>query len=402
MNPWLLALVYALAFIDRALVAAAGGAIKADLGLSDMQFGLLGGTAFVLLFCLASLPLGWLADRMRRRALTAAGILFWSAMTALCGLSHDFSTFALARVGVGLGEACLIPAGISLLRSGVAPDRRARAVAIFLMGATGGNALALLGGGQLLLLGVPWRTLFLGAALLGAPLAAAMLAGKEPPRPAAGTSLAEALRPLAAHRRAYALLTAATACTIALSQSQAIWIPQFFARRFALAPGQAAMLTGGAFILSAPLGQWLGGSAIDRLRTNGAVAPAHLVLAACCAASLPAAALLCGLQSMAPAIAAYFLFNAVVFAATPAGLTGWQALTPPESQGLVIALLTSAATLAGVGLGPPVVGLLADRWTLAPALLGLVVAAGVAGLLLALAGRASFAEANRRLVDSPD
>ncbi|HMA52106.1 MAG TPA: MFS transporter, partial [Magnetospirillaceae bacterium] len=93
----LLALVYALAFVDRTLVAVAGGPIKADLNLTDTQFGLLGGTAFALLFCLGAVPLGWLADRTDRRRLIATGILAWSAMTALCGLAPDFQTFILAR-----------------------------------------------------------------------------------------------------------------------------------------------------------------------------------------------------------------------------------------------------------------------------------------------------------------
>ena len=111
----------------------AGGPIKADLALTDTQFGLLGGTAFALLFCLGAVPLGWLADRTDRRRLIAIGILAWSAMTALCGLAPDFQTFILARIGVGLGEACLIPAGVSLIRSGIAPERRGRAVALFLI-----------------------------------------------------------------------------------------------------------------------------------------------------------------------------------------------------------------------------------------------------------------------------
>ena len=391
--PWLLAVTYALAFVDRALVAAAGGPIKAELGLSDAQFGLLGGTAFALLFCLSGIPLGWLADRVRRRALIAAGILLWSAMTALCGLAHGFASFAVARIGVGLGEACLIPAGISLIAGAVPPDRRARAVALFLMGATAGNALALLGGGYLLTQGVSWRALFLGAAALGVPLAAAMLAGKEPVRPASGASAAAALAHLLRHRRAYALLTAATACTIGLSQSQAMWCPQLFARRFGLTPGQAAMLSGALFAVSAPLGQWLGGTAIDRLRARDAAGPPHLLLAACCAAALPAAALFCGGGTLFVAVPAYFLLNTFAFGATPAGLSGWQALTPPANQGMTVALLTSAATLGGVGLGPPAVGWLADGWSLAPALLCVIAATGLAGLILGLAGRASFAAA---------
>ena len=322
-------------------------------------------------------------------------------MTALCGLAPDFQTFALARVGVGLGEACLVPAGISLIRCGVVPERRGRAVALFLIGATSGNALALLGGGWLLGEIDSWRTLFVGAALLGLPVAALILTVNEPAR-GHSPGLKEALRHIALHRGAYGWLTAATACSIALAQAQAIWIPQLFARSYGLAPGRAAMLVGLLFLLSAPAGQWLGGSAIDLMRRRSVAAPSHLLLAACCALCLVPAASFCTTGSLVVAAPSYWLFNLIVFAATPAGLSGWQHLTPAGLQGSVVALLTAVATLAAVGLGPLIVGVLSDRWSLAPALLALISAVGSVGVLLALRGRASFAEAIARLVDGAD
>lgn len=394
-------MVYALAFVDRALVAVAGGPIKAELNLTDTQFGLLGGTAFALLFCLGAVPLGWLADRTDRRRLIAAGILGWSVMTALCGLAPNFQTFILARIGVGLGEACLVPAGISLIRSGVAPERRGRAVAMFLIGATSGTALALLGGGWLLGKVESWRTLFLGAAVLGLPVAVPVLMMREPARePWPG--LTAARRHILRNRAAYGWLTGATACSIILAQAQAMWVPQLFQRSFGLAPGQAAILTGLLYAVSAPIGQWIGGSVIDRLRRRGFATPSHLVLAVCCALCLFPAILFCTADSLAVAAPAYWLFNLIVFASTPAGMSGWQRLTPSGLQGSVIALLTAAANLAAIGLGPPAIGALADRWSLAPALLVVVVAAAGMGLALALRGRSSFAEAIERLVDGAD
>ena len=398
MIPGLLALVYALAFVDRALVAVAGGPIKQDLALSDTQFGLAGGTAFAVLFCLCSLPLGWLADRVNRRRLIATGILLWSAMTIACGLAPSWPYFGLARLGVGLGEACLLPAGMSLIVSTVPPDRRARAVALFLIGATAGNALAFLGGGYLLARHVPWRILFLAAGSLGLPLAALLGLGAEPGREAAPKQAArKTLGHLTANARAFGLLTGAVACSIAVTQTPAIWIPQLLSRRFGLSPGDAAMLAGSVFILSAPAGQWFGGSMIDLLRNRGASAPANLVLASCSAACLPLAAIFCTADSPALSVAAYALFTFIAFAATPAGLSGWQALTPARDQGLTVALLASVATLAGVGLGPLGVGVLADRWSLGPALLALILAAGSAGCLLGLYGCAPFASALRRV-----
>jgi len=49
---------YVAAFIDRGLVSVAGVPIQHDLGLTDTQFGLLNGTAFVALYCVCGIPLG--------------------------------------------------------------------------------------------------------------------------------------------------------------------------------------------------------------------------------------------------------------------------------------------------------------------------------------------------------
>jgi hypothetical protein len=135
-------------------------------------------------------------------------------------------------------------------------------------------------------------------------------------------------------RRAYVPLTIATACIITLSQTQAAWVPLFYTRAFGLAPGDAAETVGLMFLVSAPAGQWLGGLLIDHLRARGIAAAPHILQAGCSILCIPA---------------------------TPAGMTGWQLLTPERSQGLIVALLIAVVTLIGVGVGPVVVGLLTDR-----------------------------------------
>jgi MFS family permease len=401
---------YVVAFIDRGLVSVAGAPIKHDLGLSDTQFGLLNGTAFVALYCLCGIPLGWLADRTDRRAVIALGLLIWSAMTAACAMTDSFAAFFIARVGVGLGEACLVPAGISLLGSVTPRHRMARTVAIFLMGAAVGNVLALLAGGWILehigaakipgLVEIaPWRALFLLAAIPGFALAALVMGIREPARAASSVRPWDALKTASAllydNRRAYVPLTIATACIITLSQTQAAWVPLFYVRAFGLAPGQAARTVGLMFLLSAPTGQWLGGLLIDHLRVRGIAAAPHVLQAGCSILCIPAAVVFCSAKQLSISEAGYVVFNLLVFAATPAGMTGWQLLTPERFQGLIVALLIAVVTLIGVGVGPVVVGLLTDRLfghEIGVSLLCVVVGAGIVGFFSALSGRRAFAK----------
>jgi MFS family permease len=99
---------------------------------------------------------------------------------------------------------------------------------------------------------------------------------------------------------------------------------------------------------------------------------------------------------------AYIVFNFIVSAATPSGLNGWQMLAPDRDRGMVIAILVSAVTLIGVGLGPPVIGILTDsifqgKRALGMGMLTLFVTAAVTGTIFAWAGRAPFqARVDRR------
>jgi MFS family permease len=420
--PWyvvaLLGCGYAVSFLDRALVGVAGAPIKHDLALSDTQFGLLQGTSFVILYSLAGLPLGRLADRADRRRMIAIGILFWTGMTALCGLAGSFATFFLARIGVGLGEASLVPAGISLIGSLISRERMGRAMAIFIMGATSGTAIALMGGGYLLtrltalgglslpLVGAlaPWQMLFLIACLPGLAVAGLILSIREPARgptaPQAPASLRAALAHVRTHGRAYGFLTAATCCNVTIAQTQGAWTPLFFVRHFGLQPGASALLVGIMFVVSAPTGQFAGGVLIDRLQARGVAGAQNLVMAICLALALVPGAIFCLSDRLWLSQATYPVFVFLVSAATPTGLAALQLLTPARHRGTLGALFLSVVTLVGLGFGPPLVGLLTDRLfgdekAMGTSLLLVILVAGLAGPLLALAGRRSFVGAIR-------
>jgi MFS family permease len=144
-----LVLVYIFNFLDRQILSILNEAIRADLGLSDAQLGFLYGTAFAVFYAVFGLPLGRLADVWDRRKLIAIGLAFWSAMTALSGLSRNFGQLTAARIGVGIGEASATPAAFSMLGDYFPAARRATVLAIYSSGIYIGAGLGLGIGGAI-------------------------------------------------------------------------------------------------------------------------------------------------------------------------------------------------------------------------------------------------------------
>lgn len=111
----LIALTNAMSLLDRQILAILAPAIKQDLGIGDAEMGLLFGTVFALFYALFSLPVGRLADGWLRGRLLSLSILFWSAATAMAGMTSSFAMLAASRLCVGIGEAATQPAGTSLI-----------------------------------------------------------------------------------------------------------------------------------------------------------------------------------------------------------------------------------------------------------------------------------------------
>ena len=103
----LLTIAYVFSFIDRYVLGLLIEPIKADLGLTDTQIGLLLGPAFAIFYATMGLPLGWLADRKNRVKIVAVGIAVWSIATAASGLARNFTHLFIARMSIGVGEATL-------------------------------------------------------------------------------------------------------------------------------------------------------------------------------------------------------------------------------------------------------------------------------------------------------
>lgn len=130
----LLTLVYGFNFIDRQIVGILAPFIQADLDLSNTQLGLLIGLAFAAFYTILGIPLAFLADRMNRVTLLSLALATWSGFTALTGFAQNFMHIALARVGVGIGEAGGSPPSHSMISDFYSKDERAGALGVYSLG----------------------------------------------------------------------------------------------------------------------------------------------------------------------------------------------------------------------------------------------------------------------------
>ena len=126
----ILLVVYVFNFIDRSILSILLEPIKNEFHVSDTALGFLSGIAFAAFYTLVGIPVAGWADRGSRRTIIALALLIWSAMTAATGLARSFTQLAIARVGVGVGEAGCSPPAHSLISDFFPPDRRATALSI--------------------------------------------------------------------------------------------------------------------------------------------------------------------------------------------------------------------------------------------------------------------------------
>ncbi len=178
----ILTLVYTFNFIDRQIIGILTPAIKADLGLADWQLGILQGIAFALLYTVLGIPVARLADRINRVSIVSVALAMWSGFTVISGFTSNFAQLALARVGVGIGEAGGSPPSHSLISDYYPKEKRAGALAFYAMGIPIGIAFAYLGAGWLAET-FGWRIAFIAVGAPGIALAILLkLTVRERPR----------------------------------------------------------------------------------------------------------------------------------------------------------------------------------------------------------------------------
>ncbi len=294
-----LVLAYTSSFIDRQIMSLLVGPIRADLGISDTQFSLLVGFAFAMFYSVMGLPIAYLSDHYSRRAIIGVGITTWSIMTALCGLAQSFWGLFAARVGVGVGEATLSPAAISLIADYFPKERRGLATAVYATGVYFGSGLALIIGGIVVgyvsqagtvtvpVIGevAPWQMTFFYVGLPGVLIALLMFSIREPVRRGLKSDLAtrgsvtDAFKALFVFIRQRALTVAMVFSGFSMLGMAVIaylvWTPAMFIRvhgweasQIGIVLGLIVLVAGSGGILT---GGWLGDYLAARGRKDAAL-----------------------------------------------------------------------------------------------------------------------------------
>ena len=177
-----LTLIYISSFVDRQIIAVLATQIQEEMDMSNLQVGLLYGTAFSFIYAICGIPMGRLADLYSRKLMIVFGLVVWSLMTVISGFATSLTFLITARMFVGVSESALSPAVYSLLSDYFKPEQRATVFSIYAAGIFVGIGLAFLGGGTIAQL-YDWRTALIVVGLPGLLLAViAWFVIKELPR----------------------------------------------------------------------------------------------------------------------------------------------------------------------------------------------------------------------------
>lgn len=413
----LLSILYVLSFIDRLILALLIDPVKQDLGVSDIQIGLLIGTSFAIVYSIAGLPIARLADVGNRKLLIFVGAIVWGISTAAAAFATSFYDLLLLRIGVALGEAALTPAAMSLISDMFPPSRRALPISIYVMvGVCGGSGAMIAGaavlqlvshiGADLPIVGglAAWRLTLL---LVGLPAIIFALfipfALPNPRRPALPPGEGAKARDILAHYRAnsgaYAGFYVVTALISSVNFSILTWYPTHLIRSYGMSAATAGYMFGIVGVTTSLIGGLLLPYVARRIVAHGRFDGPMLIALAVGIISTPL--LVMSLLAPTPTISIVVVTLplilqiglGILFAATA------PLLAPGHIRGQLVAIYYLVLTLVGLGIGPTLVAAIAERVPLAQgsislAMVGIIVVFAPFQIVAILVTRRAFAQAH--------
>jgi MFS transporter, Spinster family, sphingosine-1-phosphate transporter len=399
----LLTVINLVNYLERNAIFALFEPVKRDLGLTDVHLGWLG-SAYVLVFSLASVPAGIAGDLGSRRVVVATGVILWSIATSLSGLVEGFGSLLFARAMVGLGGALAATASASLVADYFPGRRRSLAMSLFMAGLAIGGVVGILLAGQLAH-HYGWRASFLALGLPGFLIGALVLRIKDPTRPTVASRQGpDALLATVRELEGVAKRILSTPTLVAVFVGGALisfgmnglvgWAPTFLARVRNLSTAQASLLLGSYGLVSGIAGTLAGGLIADFLRARY---PSARILTTCVGFFIgaPLAIWLLFIQDMSwfiPVFCAAFFFltwyngplTAVIFDVTPSRIAT-----------TVAGAFLMFIHLAGDAIAFPLVGVLSDRFGIQRGILLLPIASLLGALIVLMAVRTLAADTVR-------
>ncbi|KIV61775.1 Major facilitator family transporter [Pseudomonas sp. FeS53a] len=370
-NAWrvlfLLFLANLFNFFDRTIPAIIIEPVRHEWSLSDFQLGLIG-TAFTLVYAVAGLPLGRMADTGSRKKIMGWGLAVWSGLTAVNALAWNFWSFLLIRMGIGIGEASYAPAANSLIGDLFPPNKRARAMGLFMLGLPLGLLLAFFTIGAMVQAFGSWRAPFVIAAIPGLILAVFMFFIKEPQRGAADnrtqdqTPLDRPLRRVLSIRTFWWLTLAGLTFNFATYACNSFMVPML-QRYFLMSLQGAAVATGIIAGLTGLVGLTLGGWLADKAHEKSERGRLLLATGSLLVATLATGfALFSGRIEVGVFVGVFSIGWLFAYTFYTCVYTAIQDVVEPRLRATAMALFFAGLYLLGGGLGPVVVGLLSDHF----------------------------------------
>lgn len=395
-QAWYAVLVLTLAnvsgFVDRQILSLLVVPIKRDLHVTDTQVSLLMGLGFVAFYSLLGLPIGRWVDRGARPIIVGLGVAAWSVLTTATGLATTFTQFVVARIGVGVGEATLGPAAVSIIGDAFPRRRLGTAMSVYMAGTFFGSGIAYALGawvvGALDVDGMvrvplfgdihPWQRVFFIVGLPGLAVALLALTMRDPARKQAlrdapdtqsrGESSTASMAPFSEvfgyvrqHPRTMAAIGFGFACSAAVNYGVGAWMAVFFVRTHNWSISQAGLLQGSMTAVFGVLGSLAGGWLTDWWAKRGKADAPMLVGMVGAFGMLTCA----GLYPLVPSasIAAALILPVNIFAALPWGAANAAVaqIMPPRLRGQGSALYQLVVNLIAGALGPTAVALMTDK-----------------------------------------
>ena len=378
----MLTLAYVFSFVDRYVLGLLIEPIKADLGLTDEQIGLIMGPAFGMIYAFSGLFIGWFVDNWRRTWIVGIGMAIWSLATAVSGLAANFWQLFFARMTIGAGESVLSPSAFSMIADSFPEEQRGKPIAFYTAALTLGAGIAsLIGGGVLLwakttsglalpILGVlsPWQLVFMTVGLPGLLLAVYFFFVKEPKRrpnvggeaALQGASIFKAWGYVAKNGAVYLSFVSLVMVMTIIAYSQG-YLPSTFERTWGWAREQYAFINGVALLIIGPATVMLMGYISDRWMQAGVRDAPFRLLVIGYLIMVPTGAIAMFMPTGVLAFAVLCTNTIGIGMVSAVGVTALLLITPAQIRGQVIALYYMTISLSGLFLGPTTVGSLSTR-----------------------------------------